>query len=213
MTNETIKTLSRRPAPAPRPFSAAFLDNSLFVGSWETDTVYAIDPASWKTIEEYPAPGKPYGLVAFEGELRIVVAHGEEDDRYLYRFVPGTGFITESKTPCPDLTGSYLAADTTVLYLGQMTNRRILVLDRDLKVLREIPLPARCAGLATGPGGTLFMISGDEELEHLQFGSLNVNEATFQAIAPLPDEARSLVHDGAQWWTCLRDLDELASFD
>lgn len=165
--------------------------------------------------DEIVAPGKPYGLAALGDQLRVVVSlGGDDDDRYLYRLDPLQGFDLESKTPCPDLTGSYLAADETTLYLGQMHYRRILVLDGDIGVRREIKLPARCAGIGFGRADRFYMIAGDDELEHLQFGTLDIsqNEPSFDALTPLPDEARSLAFDGARWWTSLRDLNEIASF-
>lgn len=184
------------------------------MGSWDTDRVYAIDPHSWSVRHEFESPGKPYGLTAYGDELRVVVAHGEDDDRYLYRLSPDRGFALDSKTPCPDLTGSYLAADGSTIYLGQMTLKRVLALKPDSTVEREIALPTRCAGLGFGPGGRFYMISGDAELEHLSFGTLDVSksEPQFEGIRPLPDEARSLTFDGASWWTCLRDANEIASF-
>ena len=123
------------------------------MGSWDTDRIYAIDPRSWEVRKEIEAPGRPYGITAVGEELRVVVAHGEEDDRYLYRLVPETGFDLNSKTACPDLTGSYLACAGSTIYLGQMTLRRILALNPNATVEREIPLPTRCAGLSFGPGG------------------------------------------------------------
>lgn len=184
------------------------------MGSWDTDRIYAIDPRSWEVRKEIEAPGRPYGITAVGEELRVVVAHGEEDDRYLYRLVPETGFDLNSKTACPDLTGSYLACAGSTIYLGQMTLRRILALNPNATVEREIPLPTRCAGLSFGPGGQFFMISGDDELEHLQFGRLDITQSTpqFESIRPVPDESRSLAFDGSMWWTCLRDTNEIASF-
>lgn len=184
------------------------------MGSWDTDRLYAIDPQTWSVRSEIESPGRPYGITAYGNELRVVVAHGEEEDRYLYSVRPDRGFDLDSKTPCPDLTGSFLAADESTLYLGQMTYRRILVMEDDLAVRREIALPTRCAGLGVGRHGRFYMISGDDELEHLQFGTLDITQDTpqFEAIRALPDEARSLAFDGARWWTCLRDLNEIATF-
>lgn len=211
---QTTQELDRRPSPATRPHPLAYLDGLLWMGSWDTDRIYAIDPQAWTVRKEIAAPGKPYGITAYRDELRVVVAHGEEDDRYLYRLSPDSGFDLGSKTACPDLTGSFLAAEGSTIYLGQMTFRRILVLDGDLSVQREIALPTRCAGFGFGPGGRFYMISGDAELEHLSFGTLDVaeSEPQFASIHPLPDEARSLVYDGSAWWTCLRDANEIASF-
>jgi hypothetical protein len=184
------------------------------MASWDTSRIYAIDPQSWEVRHEIESPGKPFGITGFGDELRVVVSHGENDDRYLYRLLPDRGFDLGSKTPCPDLTGSFLAADGSIIYLGQMTFRRILVLTADATVEREIALPTRCGGLGFGPGGRFYMISGDAELEHLQFGALDISSDAppFEGIRPLPDEARSLAYDGGRWWTCLRDLDEIASF-
>jgi hypothetical protein len=210
---QTTEKLERRPSPATRPHPLTYLNDTLWMGSWDTDRIYAIEPRTWKVRQEIEAPGKPYGIVAVGNELRVVVAH-DDDDRYLYRLAPDRGFDLDSKTPCPDLTGSFLAAAGATIYLGQMTLRRIVVLKPDATVERAIALPTRCAGLSFGPGGRFFMISGDDELEHLQFGTLDVAQSKpqFESIRPLPDEARSLAYDGSVWWTCLRDDNAIASF-
>jgi hypothetical protein len=210
---QSVETFDRRPSPAPRPHPLASHAGLLWFGSWETSGIYAVDPHSWEVRREFASPGKPYGMTSMGGELRVVVGLGEDDDRYIYRLNPERGFDLETRVACPDLTGSYLAADGTTLYLGQMTNRRILVLTDDATVQREIALPSRCAGIGFGPGG-FHSIAGDAELEHLKFGRLDVSQsqAAFHEIMPLPDEARSLVYDGKRWWTCLRDGNEIASF-
>jgi hypothetical protein len=210
---QTTENLQRRPSPATRPHPIASLDGTLWVGSWDTDRIYAIDPRTWEVRREIEAPGRPYGIAAVGKELRVVVALGD-DDRYLYRLAPDTGFDLNSKTECPDLTGSFLAAAGSAIYLGQMTFRRILALKPDATVERVITLPTRCAGLSFGPDGRFFMISGDDELEHLRFGTLDItrSEPQFESIRSLPDEARSLAYDGSAWWTCLRDANEIASF-
>jgi len=212
---QTTQEIHRRPSPVPRPHPIAHLHGLLWIGSWDTDKIYSLDPDSWSVRNEIEAPGRPYGLAAEGDVLRVVVAHGEEDDRYLYRLDPRNGFDLGSKTPCPDLTGSFMAADESTLYLGQMTFRRILELEGDVGVRREIALPTRCAGFGFGNHERFYMISGDDELEHLQFGTLDIasgDAPQFEAIRPLPDEARSLAFDGARWWTCLRDTNEIASF-
>lgn len=211
---QTAQELHRRPAPATRPHPLAYLGGLLWMGSWDTDRIYSIDPLTWRVCDEFEAPGKPYGMSAFGGHLLVVVAHGEEDDRYLYRLVPDDGFDLGSKKACPDLTGSFLATTGESIYLGQMTLRRILVLKPDGTVERAVPLPTRCAGFGFGPGGRFHMISGDDELEHLRFGRLDISkdDPQFEAVRSLPDEARSLVYDGSRWWTSLRDTNEIASF-
>ena len=150
---QTTEKLERRPSPAARPQPLACLDGALWMGSWDTDRVYAIDPRTWEVRKEIEAPGKPYGMTAVGNGLRVVVALGDDDDRYLYRLATDTtGFDLNSKTACPDLTGSHLAAAGSTIYLGQMTFQRIVVLKPDATVEREIALPTRCAGLGYGSG-------------------------------------------------------------
>jgi hypothetical protein len=211
---QKTEELLRRPSPATRPQPLAYLNGLLWMGSWDTDRIYAIEPQSWTLRNEIDAPGKPYGLTALGDELRVVVGMGEDDDRYLYRLSPDGAFDAASKTACPDFTGSYLAASGSTLYLGQMTFRRIVRLNDDATVEREFALPTRCAGIGFGPDGRLYMISGDEELEHLTFGILDLSpsQPRFESLRSLPDEARSLVYDGSRWWTSLRDANEISSF-
>jgi len=210
---QPVKEASRHSSPGSRPQPLAFHGNVLWMGSWDTDRLYAIDPQRWQVVEEVAAPGKPYGIAVWGDALRVVVSIGEEDDRYLYRFVPGKGFDSESKTPCPDFTGSHLASNGTTLYLGQMGNRRILALGENDSVLREIALPTRCGGFGFRDG-TLYMISADDEFENLQLATLDVR-VTDPALAPvaaIPFDARSLAFDGKLWWTSHREASEIVSF-
>jgi len=212
---QTAQELNRRPSPASRPFGLAFHDGNLWMGSWDTDRIYVIDPQSWKVQKEFQSPGRPYGIAAYAGEFRVVVAHGEEDDRYLYRLTPDGGFDLSSKTACPDMTGSHLAVEGTTIYLGQMHYHRILALNADLSVERTIELPTpRSAGFRFGEHGRFYMISADEEFENLEFGTIDIaqSQPRFESIRPLPSEARTLAYDGSQWWTSLRDEHEIASF-
>jgi len=210
---QNVKELQRHRSPGSRPQPLAFLEKRLWVGSWDTDHLYAIDPLKWSVVEEVSAPGKPYGIASFGNELRVVVSIGEDDDRYLYRFVPGQGFDPESKTACPDLTGSQLVSDGTTLYLGQMGNRRILALDASGSVLREIPLPTRFGGMGFGEG-TFYIIAADDEFENLQLATLDLQlgKPDIVPVAAIPFDARSLAFDGNAWWTSHREASEIVSF-
>ena len=205
--------LNRRPSPANRPFGLAKFEGNLWMGSWETDHIYVMDPQTLQVRNEIQSPGRPYGLAAVGGELRVVVAHGEEDDRYFYR-VRDSAFDLTSKTPCPDLTGSFMTALSSTIYLGQMHYQRILEMNSDYAIRRQSALPTRCAGFAFGPDGRFYMISADDEFENLKFGTLDIaqDRPHFDVIRPLPDEARYLLHDGSAWWTSLRDANEIATF-
>lgn len=210
---QDVEQLQRRPAPAGRPQPLAFHRGRLWAGSWDTDRLYAIDPQTWNVVDEVAAPGKPYGLAVFGDGIAAVLAVGDDDDRYLYRFTPGRGFDSDA-TPCPDLSGSHLAADGDALYLCQQGNRRILVLDAGGSVRREIPLTTRCAGLAFGPLGESFAIAGDEELENLELAAYDLRQAVpvLAPVAAVPFDARALTFDGANWWTSHRDENEIVSF-
>lgn len=211
---QDVKEIVRRKSPALRPQPLAFQAGKLWMGSWETDRLYAIDPQTWSVTAEVAAPGKPYGIAAYDGDLWVVVAIGDDDDRYLVRFSPGTGFDEDSRVACPDFTGSHLAADATGLYLCQQGKAQILSIDTGGNVGRTIPLPTRCAGLGFGPDGASFIIAGDEELENLRFAAfdLSAEAPQAQALAAIPFDARSLACDGTNWWTSHREAGEIVSF-
>ena len=160
---QTTQELDRRPSPAARPHPLTFQGGLLWMASWETNGIYGIDPQSWEVRHEFESPGQPFGISGYGEGLLVVISHGDDDDRYLYKLSPERGFDLNSKTPCPDLTGSHLAAQGATVYLGQMHYRRILVLKPDMTIERTIALPTRCGGLGFGPGGGFYIISADEE--------------------------------------------------
>jgi hypothetical protein len=207
-----LHEIARRPSPAPRIQPIALYDGLLWMGSWDTNHLYGVDPHSWAVKEDVPAPGQPFGIAPLGGALHVVVSDGgEEDDRYLFRFVPGRGFDESSKTPCPDMTGSHLASDGRQLFLGQMHNRRIVTLDAQTNVTSEIPLPTRCGGFGFGPDGRLYMISADDEFENLQLATLDL-DGKMTPLAPIAFGARSLAYDGSAWYTSDREAGFIVSF-
>jgi hypothetical protein len=211
---KNVSERSRRASPAGRPQPLAFNGSTLWMGSWDTDRLYAIDPQTWSVTDEVVAPGKPYGIAVTGTEMRVVVSIGEDDDRYLFRFVPGKGFDESSKTACPDFTGSHLASDGTTLYMAQMGLRRIVTLDDAGAIVREIALPTRIGGMGFGPGG-FYVISADEEFENLALATFDVtsNDPKLAPIAGIAfDGARSIAYDGSGWWTSDREVSEIVSF-
>ncbi|MFY9861458.1 MAG: hypothetical protein WAK80_12980 [Candidatus Cybelea sp.] len=209
-----VKELLRKASPGGRPQPLAYRDKTLWVGAWDTDKLYALDPATWKVLDEVGVPGKPYGMAALGDVIHVVVSIGADDDRYFYRFVPGKGFDDASKTPCPDFTGSHLAAYNGSLYLTQMGLRRILAFDERGAIAREIALPTRCGGIGARDG-TFYMISADEEFDNLTLATLDVGLASPQAVpvATINPEARALAFDGSAWWTSYREQNEIVSFE
>src|SRR6185437_2288155 len=104
--------------------------------------------------------------------------------------------------------------DAGALYLCQQGKGRILAIDANANVRREILLPTRCAGLGFGTGGALYIISGDEELENLRFATFDLaaEAPQVEALAAIPFDARSLAFDGKNWWTSHREAGEIVSF-
>lgn len=214
-TTKRIQEVQRRKAPAARCQPLALFDGLLWTGSWETERIYGIDPNTWSVARDVPAPGKPFGIAPLDDALHIVVSDGgDADDRYLYRFVPSDGFITESKTPCPQMTGSHLASDGKRLYLGQAHERRIVTLDAAYGIVDAFALSTRAAGFAFGPGNELYFISADEDFENLTFGTLELKAGTtqFKAIATADAGFRSLAFDGSVWYTSDREAGEVVTF-
>jgi hypothetical protein len=208
---QNVNILNSRPSPGGRPQPLAFYGGQLWVGSWDTDKLYAIDTKTFDVVDEIAPPGKPYGLAKFGDALSVVVAL-DDDDRYLFRFRPGRGF--DNKVACPDVTGSHLAADSSTLYLCQQGKRRILALDDRGGVEREIALPARCGGFAFDGAGNSFMIAADAEFEKLEFARIDLQQSApeVEPIASLQIDGRALSFDGASWWTSNREEGQIVSF-
>lgn len=214
-TTRQIHEVQRRPAPAGRCQPLALFGGLLWTGSWETDRIYSIDPNTWSVVQEVAAPGKPYGIAALSDALHVVVSDGgEEDDRYLYRFVPHEGFIAGSKTPCPQMTGSHLTSDGKRLYLGQAHERRIVTLDSAYGITDAFALSTRTGGFGFGPGGELYFIAADEDFDNLTFGTLQLKagDSAFQAIASIDAGFRALAFDGFVWYTSDREDGEIVTF-
>ncbi|MGA8473743.1 MAG: hypothetical protein WB681_01630 [Candidatus Cybelea sp.] len=210
---QTITERQRRRSPGGRPQPLAFHAGLLWIGSWDTSKLYAMDPQKWTLSQEIEAPGKPFGIASLGDALCVVVAL-DDDDRFLFRFTPDGGFDPSSKTPCPDLTGSHLAADGPSLYLCQQGKRRILALDEGGGVHREIALPTRCGGFAFQGPDDCRMLSADEEFDNLTFAQIDIREPapTVEPIAPIAPEARALTFDGEVWWTSHREANEIVAF-
>lgn len=211
-TTRQIHEVTRRPAPAARIQPLALHEGLLWMGSWETNHIYGVDPVSLAVKEDVAAPGQPFGIAPLDGVLHVVVSDGgDDDDRYLFRFVPGSGFDLSSQTPCPQMTGSQLASDGHQLFLGQMHERRIVTLDAQSQITSEIPLPSRCGGIGFGPDGTLYMIAADDEFEKLDMATLD-RDGKMTVLAPIEFGARSLAYDGTAWYTSDREAGYIVTF-
>jgi sugar lactone lactonase YvrE len=196
-TLHAITELLRLPSPSPMPLGLAVDGDTLWMASRETHRLYAIDIAKWTVSDEVQCPGSPFGMTMVGDELRVVTGYGEKaHDRYIERFIPGHGF-KNGKIPCPDLTGSHLAFDGDTLFLSQAHYRKVLALDGQGNVLREIDLPRTPVGM-TIVDGCFYLITTDEEFENVEFWIL---------------DARGLAFDGTRFWTSHRDNNEIVAFE
>ena len=115
----TIVERGRFRSPAPAPQALAWDGNKLWMGSRDLRRIYVINPEEWKVLEEKEPPGIPWAAVATNGTFWFTLGEGPNDDRYIRRFAPGTGFSEQDKITCPEFTGSYLSYDGENLFLSQ----------------------------------------------------------------------------------------------
>ena len=202
------------PSPAPLPLGLAADGETLWMASRETHRLYAIDTAKWTASDEGEAPGGPFGMTFVGDEIYAILGIGPKDhDRYIYRFVPGHGFKS-NRIACPDLTGAHLAWDGDTLFLTQAANTRIVALDGDGAIVREIPLAPRAPVGMTIVEGHFYLITGDAEFENLEFWKIDARteKPAFTVLATIPFDARGLTYDGSRFWTSHRDNNEIVAF-
>jgi len=211
---KTITEVSRMLSPAPRPQGLAFDGETLWMGSLETCRIYGIDPLHWTVREEMKAPGRPYGITVVGDELRVLLGQGDEDNRVIFKYVPGHGFKNENAIPCPDDTGSQLAYDGDRLYVSQWYNKRILSLDEKGRVGSVIEAPHGICGQVI-VGGIFYVLGTDDEATDEYFltridarnGSPKVDD-----VARVDFQGRALAFDGTRFWSNHREKHEIVAF-
>lgn len=211
-TVKDITEVRRLPAPAPKPLGLACDGTTLWVASREAHRLYAVDAASWAARDEGETPGTPFGMAVAGDELRVVIGIGDDDDRYIYRFIRGHGFKAD-RIECPDFTGSHVAFDGDELFLSQAQHRAILALDGQGKVVRTIRLERVPLGMTIAQGA-FYLITSDGEFEDLQLTKVNARaeKPEVTALAGIPFAARGLSFDGSRFWTSHRDNNEIVAF-
>ena len=210
----TIVERSRLPSPAPTPQALAWHGHKLWMGSRDLRRIYAIDPKEWKVLEEIEPPGIPWAAVATNGALRFTIGEGPNDDRYIRRFTPETGFSDQDKIACPEFTGSYLSYDGESLHLSQWYQHRILKLDANGEITRVIDIGAEISGHVV-VDGVIYVLSGTEQNgESWTIARLDPREEKPEVkdIAVVPFACRSLTFDGELFWSNYRAKDAIISF-
>ncbi len=217
MTNQNLPSVQeqrRLPAQTIAPQALAWHDGALWIGSRDLRLIYIMKPQDGSIVESIEAPGIPWAAVSTGDSLVFTIGEGTEDDRYLWRYVPGTGFSAEGKIACPDLTGSYLSFDGDNLYLSQWYKGRILQLDRSGNIVREFSVGAEISGHAF-VDGSFYVLRGTEQLgESWKMARFDPRDNKLQVteIATVPFACRSLTFDGKHFWANHRAANEVVCF-
>lgn len=208
-----ITERERLVSPAATPQALAWHKGELWFGSRDLQRVYRMDRENWKVLEEIKAPGIPWSAASAGEELWCTLGEGPEDDRYLRRYLAGNGF-SDREITCPDFTGSYLSYDGEHLHLSQWYQHRILKLDREGNVLREIAVGSEISG-HTFVNEMIYVLCGTEQGEgDWRLARLNPQETTpgVEELARVPFQCRSLAFDGESLWTNHREAGRIVRF-
>jgi len=210
----SITERQRLPSPAITPQALTSDGSTLWMGSRDLRRIYRIECKEWTVTGEEEAPGIPWAAVSAGDDVWFTLGEGEEDDRYLRRYVKGRGFSEADRIACPDFTGSYLSYGGEHLYLSQWYKHRILKLDAEGDVLREIAIHAEICGHVFVEG-RIFVLCGTEQGEgDWRIARLDPREAVpeIEELARVPFQCRSLAFDGEHFWTNHREANEIVSF-
>jgi hypothetical protein len=211
---KNIQELQRLASPAPKPQSLAWDGTSLWMGSRATRQVYQLDPVAWTVRWQIAAPGVPFGMTAFGGELRVLCGETAEDHRIIRRCVPNRGFDEKFALPCPDDTGSQLGYDGRRLHVSQWYPKKVITLGDAGEVERVIQIPHGVCGQVF-VGGIIYLVTtDDEETTDYWLTRVDPRLATPQIddLVRIPFAARALAFDGTRFWTNHREQDEIVSF-
>jgi hypothetical protein len=209
-----ITELKRLASPAPQPQSLAWDSATLWMGSRETKQVYAIDPAAWTVRWQIAAPGTPYGITAFGGELRVLCGEAPDDNRFVRRCLPYQGFDDTFVLPCPDDTGSQLGYDGRRLHISQWYPKKVITVDDAGQVERVISAPHGICGQVWVDGVLYLATTDNEETTDYWLTRVDVRSATpkIEDIAHIPFAARALAFDGTHFWTNHREQNQIVCF-
>lgn len=209
---QNVIEVLRAPSPAPRPQALAFDGEHLWMGSIETERLYAIDPLNWTVREEVAAPGKPWGVTALGDELRVLCGEGADDNRFVRRFVPGHGFKSEASFACPDDTGSQLGYDGAHLSISQWYNKRVLTVDETGKTLRTLDSPHGICGHVFANEKFYLLTTDAEDTDQYFITTIDPADGKTLDVAAVHFPGRALAFDGTKFWSNHREKNEIVAF-
>jgi hypothetical protein len=209
-----IVELLRLDAPSPRPQAIAFDGALLWLGSIETERLYAMRPNDWTVADEMTVPGKPWGMTVAGDELCVILGQTDEDHRSIFRAIPGHGVRTTSAIPCPDDTGSHLSYDGDALYVSQWYNRKLIAIDDRGTPGLVIDVPHQIVG-QTIVNGHFYLITTEDESEALYWLTrvdARGEKPVCEDLAEIRFDARGLAFDGERFWTNHREKNQTVAF-
>jgi hypothetical protein len=211
---QDIVELMRVDAPTLRPQAIAFDGTSLWIGSIETQRLYALAPQSWTVTDEIGVPGKPWGMTVAGDELLVLLGQTDEDHRTIYRVVPGHGLRNSSAIPCPEDTGSHLSYDGDRLYVSQWYNQRIIALDDAGTAGTVVDVPHQICGHTIVAGCFYCVTTDDETAGPYYLTRVDARGATTTSVdlATIPFNARGLAFDGERFWSNDREIHQTVAF-
>lgn len=209
-----IQELKRLASPAPKPQSLAWDGATLWMGSLEKQRLYALNPTTWAVGWETDTPGRPWGMTSVGTELRVICGETDDDNRVIRRCVPGQGFDSDFRLPCPDNTGAQLGWDGRRLTVSQWYPKKLLTLGSDGKVERVIQVPHGICGQVVVDGCFYLVTTDAEETAEYWLTRVDPRPATPQIddLARIPFQARALAFDGKNFWTNHREQNQIVSF-
>lgn len=209
-----IHELKRLPSPAPKPQSLAWDGHLLWMGSRQTRRIYGIDPQAWRVTWETEAPGTPYGITVFGGDLLVLCGESADDNRIVRRCIPGKGFDPSFGIPCPDDTGSQLANDGSRLTISQWYPKKVIAVDAKGHPQRVIQVQHGICGQVHVDGAIYLMTTDDEETTDYWLTRLDPRDANPQPVdlVRVPFAARALAWDGTHFWTNHREANQIVCF-
>ena len=211
--NDISETL-RMESPAPRPQAIAFDGTQLWIGSIETQRLYAIDTATWTVNDEMDVPGKPWGMTIAGDELRLLLGQTDDDHRNILRAIPGHGVKQTGMIPCPNDTGSHLSYDGDRLYVSQWYNKKIIALDDTGATGTVIDLPHEIVGQTIVNGMFYCVTTDDESNDEFMLTRVDARgpSPVITDLAMIRFGARGLAFDGKCFWTNEREKHQIVAF-
>lgn len=209
-----IQESKRLASPIVKPQALAWDGNLLWVGSRQTAEIVAVDPSSWTVRWQTKAPGTPYGMAAFNGELRVLCGETADDNRIVRRCVPFRGFDETFAIPCPDDTGSQLGWNGRRLHISQWYPKKIHQVDDTGRVEHTIVAPHGICGQVF-VGEVLYLMTTDnEDTNDYWLTRIDPRPArpVVEDLVRVPFAARALAFDGTRFWTNHREANQIVSF-